>query len=167
MNRLIQRKLTQVITGIRNVLGRDDFVGEVFTYLTEASIQHLEEGRLFVVPDSIDVMDALFHKEVSVGFRLKREMPVVKRSLQELQEHQSDPSESEYYLTPGTVINGEQVLYFTFTNSESFERNLLRFRRFINQSYISPEVILELNKESWKELALIEDRFQQTARTFS
>jgi hypothetical protein len=161
MNRSVPTKLIQAIAGLRNVFRGDEFVEQVFHYLTEAYVNHREEGRLYVIPDSIDVSSALFHKEVSVGFKLSRRLPLIRVLPRDLQQHESDSNTTEYYLTSGTTITGEQTLYFTFTSSESFKKNLRRFRQFINQSYISPEGIRELNRKKWNELDLAQDHLLQ------
>jgi hypothetical protein len=160
-------KLTRHFRGVadlRNVFKRERFVSELFRYLESAEISHRKEGTLYVILNSIDVTDAFLCREVSVGFKLHKEKPKTRISPEELQRDDSEEEGiTEYYLTPGTTITGEQILFFTFTSLESLEHNVGKFRRFINQSHIPPQTIRELNREYWDKLRSVREHLERQA----
>jgi len=88
-----------------------------------------------------------------VRFTLDEEKPTNAVSLQEVVAIIDDePQKYEFYLSPGTEITGRQVLFFTFTSAESFEKNIRKFRLFVRQSYLAPAQIIELNRRYWERL---------------
>jgi hypothetical protein len=166
MNRSRPKRYVRARAALQNVFGGKQFVSELFSYLEEASINHRKEGKLYVIPDSVDIIDTLFHKEVRLAFKLNKQKPELRISPKDLLVHDAEePATAEYYLTPGTTITGEQILFFTFTSAESLEQNLGKFQRFINQSYTPPEAIREVNRKYWDKLSSVRNRGEWTPDT--
>jgi hypothetical protein len=162
---LIPGSLVQLITGIRSVFGgaQNKFTSQIRSYLIDgASVEHSEEGRLYIIPKSWDVTNALFYIEINISFKLSKARPIIPIVLGETAPSTDNvPETYEFHLSPGTMITGEQVLFFTFSSTDSFKRNIVKFYHFINQSYRPVNQIEELNKVYWEKLISARARLER------
>jgi hypothetical protein len=161
---VIPRGLGDFVSTLNRWVRRDsaEFVNHLSEYFREhASVTYRGNRTLHILPVSVDVSDSLFHKEVLFRFMLDEQEPATSVNLEDVAACGDDePQTYEFYLSRGTEIMGRQILFFTFSSAESLERNIMRFRRFVRQSYVTPEEIANLNRQSWDRLAFERRRLE-------
>jgi hypothetical protein len=146
--------------GILFLRRRKKFVSELFGELNEAFvgmpiILKSDPGRLhYVAFRNVVVEDTLFSRVVSISFTLQDQQQPEFKQLQDLvgQPIENDIRSFKIELRPGTEVISAQTFFFTFTSFESVQRNLARFRSFIEDVFVSEDAARQAYRKRYAAL---------------
>lgn len=146
--------------GILFLRRRKKFIVELFRELNEVFVGRpillkSDPGRLhYITFRSVAVENTLFSRVVSISFTLQDQPQADLKQLQDLvgRPLEEDTRSFRIELRPGTEVISPQTFFFTFTSFESVPRNLIRFRSFIEEAYVSEDTARQVYRERYEAL---------------